>query len=191
MHTRTSGTIAGAAFGLSLLIGIIGGASLFWLLFRALVFAAGFFGLTEAIYFISDKFLVEPSSEKTDDPPQKGARVDISLDDEIQISRNAPPEDAAVEDSVENESTAAKTEHIEMKPDTDAAELTPIPPIQEIYKTMDSDITPMSDAFVTIDEPEEVFKAPRVMKQQVSEKVFERADPVKIVGAIRTLMKKD
>ncbi|MDR0786127.1 MAG: hypothetical protein LBE74_09670 [Treponema sp.] len=181
MHTRTSGITAGAAFGLSFLTGLIGGVNFFWILFRAFFFAAGFFGLTEAIYFISDKFLIGKPSRKTDDSLQKGTMVDVSLDDEIQIPENDHSED--VENIVKDESATP-----EKTPETE--ELTPIPPIQEVYNTKDSDITSLSNTFA-LNEYEDIFEASRAPKQPVNDKAFGKADPMKLVGAIRTLIKRD
>lgn len=194
MHMRTSGITAGAAFGLSFLTGLIGGVSFFWLLFRAFFFAAVFFGLTEVIYFISDKFLVDKSPKKINDSLQKGMVVDISLDDEMQIPKSDHSEAAVVENIVKDESVmpekTPETEHTEMEPAIEAEKWTPTPPIQEIYNTKDSDITSLSDAF-TINEYEEVFEAPRAPKQPVNDKLLKEVDPMKIVSAMRTLMRKD
>ncbi|MDR1466418.1 MAG: hypothetical protein LBI40_02210 [Treponema sp.] len=189
MHIRTSGITAGTAFGLSFLTGLIGGVNIVWLLFRAFFFAMGFFGLTEAIYFISNKFLADKSPEKANDSLQKGIIVDISIDDEMQIPKTDSSEHVAVEDIVEDESvTPEKTPETESTIDTE--EWTPIPPVQEVCNTKDNDITSLSDAFMA-NEQEEVFEAPRAPKQPIDDTAFKKVDPIKLVSAVRTLMGKN
>ncbi|MDR1466738.1 MAG: hypothetical protein LBI40_03890 [Treponema sp.] len=189
MHMRTGGITAGAAFGLSFLTGLIGGVNFFWLLLRAFLFAIGFFGLTEAIYFISDKFLADKSAEETNDSPQKGTMVDISLDDEMPVSKTDHSEDAITGESATLEKTP-ETEYIETESAIGAKERMPILPTQETYNAKDSDITSLSNAFAT-NEYEEVFEAPRAPKQPIDNAVLKKVDPIKIVSAMRTLMRKD
>ncbi|MDR0644662.1 MAG: hypothetical protein LBG05_07115 [Treponema sp.] len=130
--------------------------------------------------------------EKTDDSLQKGTMVDISLDDEVQITPKDSV-DADVEDLAKDKPAVPyetpETDHIKTELSTDTAEWTPDPPIQEVYRTENDNIASMSDTFIMDDE--KGFKAPYTPKQSVSDMAFNKADPLKIVGAIRTLIKKD
>ena len=82
---KISGMAAGAGFILSLLLGIITGASFPLLLIRALVFAAVFFALVSAGYWAIAMYLPDLVDAVLDNPgeaPTLGARVDISVGDD-------------------------------------------------------------------------------------------------------------
>jgi hypothetical protein len=81
MHVKTSGSIAGGAFILSFLIGLIGGAGFPLILVRALVFALFGFALSEGIHLVVKQFLIEPPNVTDGDAPPAGSHVDISVED--------------------------------------------------------------------------------------------------------------
>jgi hypothetical protein len=91
LHLKTSGIAAIGAFVLSFFIGIIGGAGFPLLLFRALLFSAVFFILSEGIYFITERFLADKP------PPVSGSRVDIVVDDETAAETVLDDAEAAAE----------------------------------------------------------------------------------------------
>ena len=83
---KIGGIAAGAAFLLSLIIGIISGAGILIILLRAFIFAAIFFGLACLVYWLVTQFvpeLLESSSSDETDLGAPGSRVDISVDTPI------------------------------------------------------------------------------------------------------------
>jgi hypothetical protein len=78
---KVAGIAAGAAFAFSLLIGLINRIGPLVLLFRALVFAALFFGLSCLIFWILGQFVPELLSAPEDDfdIPAAGSQVNITL----------------------------------------------------------------------------------------------------------------
>jgi hypothetical protein len=80
VNFKISGSAAGIAFVLSLLIGLISGAGIFALV-RALVLAAAFFVIFGGIYWLIRHFLPEllEMSDTGDAIPPAGSLVDISL----------------------------------------------------------------------------------------------------------------
>ena len=79
---KTSGIIAGAAFVLSLVIGLFSGSGFLIPFIRALIFAVIFFALSCLIYWLLGQFIPELLSAGEDnlDIPLSGSRVDISVD---------------------------------------------------------------------------------------------------------------
>ena len=80
---KISGIAAGAAFILSVLIGLFSGSGLLIILLRALIFAVVFFGLTCLIFWIIAQFVPELLNAGEDDLgfSLSGSRVDISVGD--------------------------------------------------------------------------------------------------------------
>lgn len=77
---KISGAAAGAAFVLSLLVGLISGAAASILLLRALLFAALFFLLTCLVFWLLNQFVPEIFSAADDSLDlAPGSRVDISI----------------------------------------------------------------------------------------------------------------
>lgn len=100
---KISAIAAGAAFILSFLIGIISGAGFVYILVRALIFAAVFFVLASLAYWLVTQFIPElmngenPDTERAGDQAL-GQNVDLSVDDEHDISyRAASGPDAGAE----------------------------------------------------------------------------------------------
>jgi hypothetical protein len=83
MNIKISGIAAGIAFVFSLLIGLASGTGIFALI-RALIFAVVFFAISGGAYWLIFQFLPElfEPLENTDDTPQTGSMVDISLEEE-------------------------------------------------------------------------------------------------------------
>jgi len=83
---KTSGFAAGAAFVLSLVIGLISGVDFPLLLIRPLIFAAAFFALSCLVFWLLAQFLPEMLGEQDDDPGLSvpGSQVDISLDSPVE-----------------------------------------------------------------------------------------------------------
>ncbi|GHV73839.1 hypothetical protein AGMMS49940_11410 [Spirochaetia bacterium] len=86
-NPKISGIAAGAGFILSFLLGIIAGASFPLVLIRAFVFAALFFALVSAGYWAIGRYLPE-LLDAVPEKPTLGARVDISVGDDTEISLN-------------------------------------------------------------------------------------------------------
>jgi hypothetical protein len=84
-NVKLGGIAAGAAFVLSLVIGIISGSGFLALIIRALFFAALFFGLSCLVFWLAAQFLPELLGETDDDLgiPVSGSRLDISVDGPI------------------------------------------------------------------------------------------------------------
>ncbi|MDR0600202.1 MAG: hypothetical protein LBG84_09025 [Treponema sp.] len=81
-HVKVCAAAGGAAFILSLLVGLISGAGLAILLIRALAFAVLFFALFFLIFRLVEQFvpeLLNPAGEDMD-PEAPGSRVNISLE---------------------------------------------------------------------------------------------------------------
>jgi hypothetical protein len=78
---KASGIAAGAAFVLSLLVGIMSGSGILAILLRALLFAALFFALTCLIFWLLGQFVPELLNEAEDDLdiPAPGSHVNISV----------------------------------------------------------------------------------------------------------------
>ena len=78
---KISGIAAGAAFILSLVIGLLSGSGFLILLLRALIFAILFFALSCLIFWLLAQFIPELLSGPEDDLgfPAAGSRVDISV----------------------------------------------------------------------------------------------------------------
>jgi hypothetical protein len=108
---KLSGIAAGVAFVLSLLFGLFGGAGILVLLFRALIFAAVFFGLFCLGYWLVTQFLPELLNPVEDELglPTPGSRVDISLGDE-RVSGAFPSDNSEIVDDIAGApSTPAKS----------------------------------------------------------------------------------
>jgi hypothetical protein len=78
---KIAGIAAGAAFAFSLLIGLMNRIGPLVLLFRALLFAAVFFGLSCLVFWLLGQFVPELLSDPEDelDIPAAGSQVNITL----------------------------------------------------------------------------------------------------------------
>jgi hypothetical protein len=96
---------AGAAFILSLLVGLVSGAGFLVVLVRALVFAALFFGLSLGAQKLLSLFVPEllglPGAEDVEQDTEIGSRIDVVVGDE--------PEGQAIEGYVAVESPRKRT----------------------------------------------------------------------------------
>jgi hypothetical protein len=106
VNLKISGIIAGIAFVLSLLIGFISGAGIF-VLVRALIFAAVFFGISEGAYWLILRFL--PELLEPPDNGEAGSLVDISIGDD---SGESLPEVDAGESGFEDPSGLDQKDNI-------------------------------------------------------------------------------
>ncbi|MCL1929290.1 MAG: hypothetical protein FWG07_10940 [Treponema sp.] len=79
---KISGIAAGAAFVLSLVIGLFSGSGFLIPLLRALIFAIIFFALSCLVFWLLAQFIPDLLSSPEDDLgfPVSGSRVDISVD---------------------------------------------------------------------------------------------------------------
>jgi hypothetical protein len=102
-NLKWCGIAAGFGFTLSLLVGIVSGAGLFWALVRAGVFGAVFFVLAGGIRFLVDRFLPDLLSDEGNGAELAGApgsRVDISVGDgeEDAVPPSALPDDSQIDE---------------------------------------------------------------------------------------------
>ncbi|MDR2447471.1 MAG: hypothetical protein LBD58_09340 [Treponema sp.] len=111
MHVKTSGGIAGGAFLLSFLIGLIGGAGFPMLLVRAPVFALVSFVLSEVIHLVVERFLIYSPVAAGEEALPAGSHVDISVEDasSAEPSETVAILDIAASDGTEVAEAAAKT----------------------------------------------------------------------------------
>ena len=81
---KKGGIVAGAAFILSFIIGLISGAGIVAILLRALIFALLFFALSAFALWLAAQFIPELLDFSEDDPgfPVSGSRVNISVGDD-------------------------------------------------------------------------------------------------------------
>jgi hypothetical protein len=106
-NLRTSGIAAGAAFILSLAVGLISGVSLAVMLLRALVFAALFFAFSGIIVWLTGRFMPELLAAPDPGPdtggvPPPGSRVDISVGQEPSGGGAFPDGDSDEVDDIEH-----------------------------------------------------------------------------------------
>ena len=80
---RINGILAGIAFILSLLIGLVSRTTMPRLIFRPLIFAVLFFALSTVVKIVVNRFLPEllEEDEMEDGPFRPGSRIDITEDD--------------------------------------------------------------------------------------------------------------
>jgi hypothetical protein len=100
---------AGAAFILSLLVGLVSGAGFIIVLVRALVFAALFFGLSFGAQKLLALFVPEllglPGAQEVEPDSEIGSRIDVVVGDETEgptiegsVAAEAPRKRAVIED---------------------------------------------------------------------------------------------
>ncbi|GHU26861.1 hypothetical protein FACS1894164_18490 [Spirochaetia bacterium] len=85
LDLKVSGIIAGVAFVLSFLVGILSGVSIVWIIIRAFIFAAVFFGLTIGVHWVIQHFIPDLMPTELSDEHQ---HVDISVGEP---EETAPP----------------------------------------------------------------------------------------------------
>jgi hypothetical protein len=227
MHVKTSGIIAGGAFLLSFLVGLIGGAGFPMILVRALVFAMLFFVLSGIIHLVMERFLIDVPVAIDGDVQPAGSYVDISVAD---ASDAEPSEIAEITDSVpagigevaRSTKTGAvsadaleddllsgallaspldqetKTGYTETT-DSGADSLATHPPSDEVAELFANtamplkngklpDMESMADTFVEKGE-EELFRSPsRKRAGKITEVLGKNYDPIKLAGAIKTVL---
>ena len=111
-NLRISGIAAGAAFILSLVIGLASGVNLAVMLLRALVFAALFFAFSGIIVWLAGRFMpellsaAEPGLDMGGVPPP-GSMVDISVGQEPSGGGAFPQGDSEEVDNIEHPSAPA------------------------------------------------------------------------------------
>jgi hypothetical protein len=98
-NLKWCGIAAGFGFLLSLLMGMVSGAGLFWAFARALIFGAVFFALAGGIRFLVDRFLpdlLSAGENGAEFSALPGSRVDISVgdDQEDAVLSTALPDDS-------------------------------------------------------------------------------------------------
>ena len=89
-NLKTSGIIAGAAFILSFLIGIVSGTSMPMLIIRPLVFTVVFFIITTVVYYLVHQFLPElldGAGPAEDTLIRPGSRINITEGDSPDYTR--------------------------------------------------------------------------------------------------------
>ncbi|MDR0376030.1 MAG: hypothetical protein LBH85_10005 [Treponema sp.] len=110
MHVKTSGGIAGGAFFLSFLVGLIGGAGFPALLVRALAFALFSFVLSEVIHLVVRRFLINSPATVDKEAQPASSHVNISVEDdpEAEAAETAAIADQASSGGAKFVETAAK-----------------------------------------------------------------------------------
>jgi hypothetical protein len=83
---KLSAAAAGAAFLLSFLLGLISGATFLFVLIRAAIFGALFFGFAVAVHMLLSRFLPEllglSGTEAKEGESEVGSRIDLVVDDD-------------------------------------------------------------------------------------------------------------
>jgi hypothetical protein len=201
MHLKTSGVIAGAAFMLSFILGLIGHAGFPMILIRALVFAILFLILVEAIYMLIDRFLSNIAGNAPESAASPGQRVDISLDDEDTFP--APPADLPEDKGGEaNRQNVASSDEKNLDQSEErgyteniARELASMPSVTDVLSSKVDDLPDMetmSDAFDESEMDESVLSRPvHHSVDKKGSKVGKQFDPAKMAGAIKTLLSQD
>jgi hypothetical protein len=168
LHIKVSGGIAGAAFVLSFLLGLIGRAGFPVILIRALVFAVVFFGLIEGIYVVVKRFLPELLGKEEvveEEAESSGSNIDILVDDESDVALQQEPE-------IQADSFVAEE----------------IPATHQVLVN-GSDLDSMEDAFTDDNNDEPLFEPPSRGRSAANNKKF--GDPEKLANAIQTLLRRD
>ena len=111
INFKISGAAAGAAFVLSFVIGLISGAGILVVIFRAFVFAALFFAFSCLVFWLLAQFLPEMLNPSEDEFgfPASGSRVDISLGDEGAAGAFPSDNSEMVDDIAGKPSTPSRT----------------------------------------------------------------------------------
>jgi hypothetical protein len=201
MHLKTSGVIAAAVFMLSFILGLIGRANFPMILIRALVFAGLFFALVEAIYLLVARFLPDLVAGESGPDASSGQRVDISLDDEEPFPASAAdlPEDNGDEANQQNvEPSDEKT--LDQSAESGYTEniVRPMDFMPSVTDVLSSnvddlpDMETMTDAFDESEVDESVLERPvRRTVDKKGARVGKQFDPLKMAGAIKTLLNQD
>lgn len=94
---KKAAIVAVSAFVMSLLVGLLSGVGFLFILLRAFIFSALFFGLFFGAWFLFSRFLPEllssagPSRDDDDESEGAGSRLDISVDDRFDSDTGATP----------------------------------------------------------------------------------------------------
>lgn len=93
---KKAGIVAGSAFLVSVLIGLISDVAFLLILLRALLFSVLFFGTFVGIWFLFSRFLPEllssrPQSGSEEEAEAAGSRLDIAVDDSFTTSGGESP----------------------------------------------------------------------------------------------------
>jgi cytoskeletal protein RodZ len=176
MRVNIGGIVAGVAFILSFLIGLIGQASFPAILIRAFLFAGIFFALFLVIQIVGKKFLsnfefVKESGEEESEPPP-GSRVDISVEDDASTDQ---AEDVSSEDESDKTNTTEPAEA--SKQDV----FTPVSPVDDNF----------SDMSVFEESPPVPKRPARKMDEKALQALGKQLDPVKMAGAIQTVLRRE
>jgi hypothetical protein len=206
MHVKTSGIIAGGAFALSFLVGLIGSAGFPALPVRALVFSGLFFALSEIIQMIIGRFIPDLLTGQADDA-LAGSHVDISVEDAAvgeptggggaaagDMDSGAQTDGGKVPDRKIESGYTGTTERGEA--DSKPAGLESVSSIPDVAVPLKKgelpDIKGMMDAFVEQEEEEPLVEPPPRRSSVKSGEIFgKNFDPSKVAGAIKTMLKKE
>lgn len=213
-----SGGIAGGAFLLSFLTGLVGGAGFPLILVRAFFFALFAFALSEAIHLVVKQFLIDSPGAAGEEEPLAGSHVDISVED---VSSAEPPETAVIVDHAppggfpDEEAlleAASASEALDMEAKSafaettdggsdDANSATPAEPpgaMDTLFSNVPMplkdvklpDMEHMADAFVEKKEEELFQPPPRKQTGKAIEALGKNYDPAKVANALKTLLRK-
>ncbi len=213
---KISALVAGIAFMLSFLFGLLAGASFLVVLLRAVIFAIFFFVFSGLVYWLITQFVPElleyqsPSSDLAQtEVPDLGSKVNISVGEEEPVPENTLSAQLMKEGLEEDEFISEKaldqkdedgyTEQREVTARTESTvESSPSPAIPlGVIDDVDElpDLERMSDAFVMPlsegsegDEPSPVADISRPAKKSGSSAAF---DPKEMAMAIQTILKRD
>ncbi|MCA1950245.1 MAG: hypothetical protein LDL24_06720 [Treponema sp.] len=213
---KISALVAGIAFILSFLFGLLAGASFLIVLLRAVIFAIFFFVFSGLVYWLITQFIPEllesqgPSSEGVQaEVPDLGAKVNISVGEEEPVPENTLSAQLMKEGLEEDEFISEKaldqkdedgyTEQKEVTARTESTvESSPSPAIPlGVIDDVDElpDLERMSDAFVMplsegseVDEPSTVADISTPARKTGSSAAF---DPKEMAMAIQTILKRD
>ncbi|WP_304221961.1 hypothetical protein [Gracilinema caldarium] len=213
---KISALVAGIAFILSFLFGLLAGASFLIVLLRAVIFAIFFFVFSGLVYWLITQFIPEllesqgSSSEGVQaEVPDLGAKVNISVGEEEPVPENTLSAQLMKEGLEEDEFISEKaldqkdedgyTEQKEVTARTESTvESSPSPAIPlGVIDDVDElpDLERMSDAFVMplsegseVDEPSTVADISTPARKTGSSAAF---DPKEMAMAIQTILKRD
>ena len=209
---KVSGIAAGAAFILSLLIGLVrGGIGVPMLFLRAFIFGAVFFALFCVGYWLLSQFLPELISAAEDELgfPSPGSRVDISLGDGPIIGAFPMDSSESVDDIAGSPSAPASNSPLDQGENTQYNEQREVMDGLESITSGSLDTSPgragielpdmdgfaenSSDNIMEGDTDLESFNTPEP-RRSVSGKNTEMAgdfDPKELAQAIRTVLNKE